>query len=150
MYTTQDQSEVRESLRRRTGVLLLLLLVFIAGAAFLFIQRMYIPVSIWSCVILGVCLFVLDNAVLPLRRYGRFLEMLLSGKTHEESGVFVALGEDTEKEGIPCHVWVLSDGDGEFNIYLDARKDWRTPQEGERVTLSVYQNMAFAEEASRG
>lgn len=145
MYSENDLTMIKNQLKkRRLGIWIpcAALLSFIVLNA-IFIKKEWLTYLIF---IIAGCftVFGLDFIVMPVKKYARYLNNALHGRTRTLNCIYKSTDADVDvKEGIRCRAVTVSEGDVKNEkddrlLYLDvlaAEPDW---QEGDKLNLTTH------------
>lgn len=125
-YQAEDCDKNRRQVKHELKMMLLCVLPFLALGAAGFIVRNEILAIIGFAAACALAIFLTDLRLMPVVRYGRFLNEIMSGLRHDTVGCVVSFGtEPVYENGVDFREMIV-------NIYEDMSPD------GERRFLLEY------------
>ncbi|MBQ2991349.1 MAG: hypothetical protein IJD60_08690 [Clostridia bacterium] len=148
-YTQADFDQNRAEKRRAFGVAALFALPPFALAVAAFALRIQ-PLCMFGCAACGsMAILLWDLKVKPALRYGRFLNEVTSGMSHQTLGTLVRVSEDlTYEEGVDFNEVILNiyedlAEEGERRFLLDSKKEMARAWIGKDVVVTSHGNMVL-------
>lgn len=142
MYTEKDVQGTRAQLIRRVAVAAIAALI-LNGIAAVIMYTVRIEWLSMALALLGgaAAIFCWGMFGRPVYAYLRYLREVVSGRTHDFTGVLTEIAQDSVREGVPCKTLFFSDdaGDAQRLCYYDL---YKYPTEGcqvnQRYTVTVH------------
>lgn len=151
MYTEQDLTSIREQLKRRRTVTIVVSALLLIAMIVTFILRIEAATVAVTCALGIFLVFWLDLFVAPVKAYATLLNNFLHGRTHEFHGVYDRLEEPVSLvDGVKFRTLITLEESGDDHdphermFYLDVLRS--IPEnivQGTPVTI-VYHDHAVA------
>ncbi|MEG1514305.1 MAG: hypothetical protein RSD95_05400 [Clostridia bacterium] len=125
MYSQADEKKARRDVRREALIALTILVLGIGGMVVGLIVRSKLTSIIGLIVGSTIAYACYDLRVAPVAQYRRFVQNMLTGRTHEWAGRLLSVSENARlsEDGVMVlDVSADKEGEGDVSLYWDATR----------------------------
>ena len=144
MYTQQDFIDTRKETKKRTALMILLMLLFLAAVIACTALRLQYLQMAASGLGFAVCYFLWNFKLTPWLNYNKFMKDMQNGQKRKTECEFVYFTPETRLfDGVEVHEITVTVGKTEKDermFVLDADKKLPEINKGDKITITSFGN----------